>query len=283
MRYFLIWAAAITVATSAQLPGGATADELWHQLKPTVLSQDQVQQLELTIARNSGDLALEALLGRNYAFFILGITSLKDYDFLATIDPGKAAGSFAQHARDELGTSRFAGVVAEGGQALWRFSTEVEVHQRLRASQPKIDTKAAKTLGVQSLDRAISMDPSNATWRTYRIPILISRSNFNIVMPLTTTEAYVQVREDMSVLTGSTRYYMLAYAAKLAVKVSELNDAQNYAQEMLKSSTDLGNDYGNAIFFANLVLGQAALRQGSVDTAPSGRWIVETETVGGSG
>ena len=210
---------------------------------------------------------LEGLLGRNYAFFILGITSLKEYDLVATIDPGKAAGSFAQHARDELGTSRFAGVVAEGGQALWRFSTEVEVHQTLHASQPKIDITAAKTLGVQSLDRAISMEPSNATWRSYRIPILISRSNFNIVMPLTTTEAYGQVKEDMSVLTGSRRYSMLDYAAKLAVKVSELNDAQSYAQELLKSSTDPGNNYGNAIFFANLVFGQVALRQGNIEAA----------------
>lgn len=98
MRYFLSSAAAITVAVYAQPPGGAIADELWHQLRPTaVLSQDQVEQLELTIARNPGDLALEGLLGRNYAFFILGITSLKEYDLVATIDPGKAAGNFAQH------------------------------------------------------------------------------------------------------------------------------------------------------------------------------------------
>jgi hypothetical protein len=158
-----------------------------------VLSQDQVQQLEGTVARNPGDFATQALLGKNYAFFILGITSLGQFDRVATIDPGKAAGSFAEHARGELGTSLLAGVVAEGGQALWRFSTDVQVYQRLHPSPATVDTTGAKTLGVQSLERAISMDPNNATWRTYRIPILIYRSNFSIFMPLTTTEAYSQV------------------------------------------------------------------------------------------
>jgi hypothetical protein len=165
-------------------------------------------------------------------------------------------------------TEPFAGVVAEGGQAIWRFSTDVQIYQELHPSPVKVDTTAAKTLGVQSLDRAISMDPKNATWRTYRIPILMSRSNFSSFMPLTTTEAYGQLKEDTSVLTGPNRYDMLADAAKLAVKVSEWDDARSYAQELLKSSTDSKDwNYGNAIFFANMVLGQVALRRESVDSA----------------
>jgi hypothetical protein len=255
-RHILIAAAAITFAGYAQP-------------QPTpVLSQDQVLQLEIAVARNPGDLASQTLLGRNYAFFILGITSLGQFDRVAAIDPGKAARDFAQRARDELGKSLFAGVVAEGGQAIWRFSTDVQIYQELHPSPVKVDTTAAKTLGVQSLDRAISMDPKNATWRTYRIPILMSRSNFSSFMPLTTTEAYGQLKEDTSVLTGPNRYDMLADAAKLAVKVSEWDDARSYAQELLKSSTDSKDwNYGNAIFFANMVLGQVALRRESVDSA----------------
>jgi hypothetical protein len=256
MRHILIAATATTVAAYAQ------------PQFTVVLSQDQVQQLEGTVARNPGDLVSQALLGKNYAFLILGITSLGEFDRVATIDPGKAAGSFAEHARDELGKSFLAGVVAEGGQALWRLSTDVEVDQTRHPSSAKIDTTAAKTLGVQSLDRAISMDPHNATWRTYRIPILSYRSNFSNFMPLTTTEAYSQVKQDMSVLTGSSRYAMLTYAAKLAVKALEWGDGRSYAQELLSSSTDPKNwNYGNAIFFANMVLGQVALHQGSVDAA----------------
>ena len=233
-----------------------------------VLSQDQVQQLEGTVARNPGDLASQALLGKNYAFFILGITSLEKLDRVATIDPGKAAGSFAEHARNELGKSVFAGVVAEGGQALWQFSTYVQVYQTQHPSPATVDTTAAKTLGVQSLERAIFMDPNNATWRTYRIPILISRSNFKNFMPLTTTEAYSQVKQDMWVLTGFSRSAMLTYAAKLAVKASEWDDGLGYAQELLSSSTDPENwNYGNAVFFGNMVLGEIALHQGTVDAA----------------
>ena len=72
----------------------------------------------------------------------------------------------------------------------------------------------------------------------------------------------------MSVLAASDRYNMLADAAKLAVKVSEWDDARSYAEELLKLSTDTKNwNYGNAIFFANMVLGQVALRHGNMDAA----------------
>ena len=83
MRYIFTAATAMTFAAYGQPQSIA------------VLSQDQVQQLEGTVARNPGDLASQALLGKNYAFFILGITSLGKFDRVATIDPGKAAGSFA--------------------------------------------------------------------------------------------------------------------------------------------------------------------------------------------
>jgi hypothetical protein len=149
MRQILIAATAVTLAAYAQP-------------QPTaVLTQEQIQQLEVAIVRNPGDAPSQALLGKNYVFFILGITFLGEFDKVTTIDPGKAGGSFAQHARDELGKSLFAGAVAEGGQAFWWYSTEVEVYQTLHSSPSKIDTTAAKTLAVQSLDRAISMD---RTW-----------------------------------------------------------------------------------------------------------------------
>jgi len=254
MRHVLIAATAITLAVHAQPQHTA------------VLNQQQIQQLE--VALNPGDVASLTLLGKNYAIFILGITSLGDFDRVAAIDPGKAADSFTSHARDELARSPFARVVAEGGQALWQYSTEVEVYQTLHSSSTKIDTTAAKTLGVQSLDHAISMDPNNETWRTYRIPILIFRSNFANFMPLTASGAYSQVKQDMSVLTGLNRNSMLPNAAKLAVKAGEWEDGRSYAQELLKSSTDPNNwNHGNAIYFGNIVLGQVALRQGSIDDA----------------
>jgi hypothetical protein len=257
MRHILIAAAAVTFTAYAQ------------SRPPAVLNQDQIQQLEVTIARNPSDLASEAVLGKNYAFCILGITSLAQFNIRVTgIDPEQAAGSFAQHARDELGKSLFAGVVAEGGQALWRYSREVEQYQILHSSPTKIDITSAKTLAVESIDRAISMDPNNATWRAYRIPILVDRSMFSNFMTLTTSEAYGKVKQDISVLTGSDRYDRLAEAAKLAVRASEWDDARSYADELLKSATNSKDwNYGNAIFFANMVLGQVALRRESVDSA----------------
>ena len=78
------------------------------------------------------------------------------------------------------------------------------------------------------------------------------------------------MKEDLSVLTGATRYAVLADAAKLAVKGSALDDAQSYAIELLNSATDPKDwNYGNAIFFGNMVQGQVALRRGDLDAARS--------------
>jgi hypothetical protein len=127
----------------------------------------------------------------------------------------------------------------------------------------------ARALGAQALDRAIAIEPGNATWRSYRIPILVLRANSDF-LPFSAKDAYSQVKEDLSVLTGATRYALLAGAAKLAVKASALDDAQAYAIELLNSATDPKDwNYGNAIFFGNMVQGQVALRRGDLETARS--------------
>ena len=188
MRHYLIAAAAITLAAHAQP-------------QPTaVLSQDQIQQLELTIARNPGVLASEALLGKNYAFFILGIKSLGQFDKVESIDLEKATGDFAQHARGEFGKSLFAGVVAEAGQALWRFSTEVEVSSKhCGVHRRKSTLRRPRPSAFRVSNELLPWTRQIVLWRKYRIPIVIHRSNFRNFLPLATTEAYDQVKQDISV------------------------------------------------------------------------------------
>ncbi|HYW45668.1 MAG TPA: hypothetical protein VE959_22580 [Bryobacteraceae bacterium] len=238
-----------------------------------ILSVDQIRQLETTVAQNPADRHSQTLLGRNYAFVILGVTALGQGDMVTGVDPAKAHGDFAQHARDEMAKTRFAGVAGEGGQALWNRAIQVDgylgyqVVQRLTDQVPVSDARA---LGVQALDRAISLEPDNPQWRTYRIPITESRSNFNKVMPLSAGDAYSLVKQDISALKGTSRYYVLAVAAKLAVRASALDDARGYGQELLQSATGPKDwNFGNAVFFGNMVLGQVALRQGNIDSARS--------------
>jgi len=62
----------------------------------------------------------------------------------------------------------------------------------------------------------------------------------------------------------------LPTVAKLAVRAAALDDAENYAMELLASAADQQNwNYGNAIFFGNMVLGQVAFRRGDVGSAVS--------------
>ncbi len=232
----------------------------------SVLSQTQIQQLETTVAQNPADRPSQTLLGQNYSFVILGITALGQYNTVAGVDPAEARGEFAQHARDVMRNSAFAGVLGEGGEALWNFSFQVQAQHQPEAQVAYLDARA---LGAQALDRAIAIEPGNATWRSYRIPILVLRANSDF-LPFSAKDAYSQVKEDLSVLTGATRYALLAGAAKLAVKASALDDAQAYAIELLNSATDPKDwNYGNAIFFGNMVQGQVALRRGDLETARS--------------
>src|ERR1017187_7054744 len=91
-----------------------------------VLSQAQIQQLETTVAQNPADRPSQTLLGQNYAFVILGITALGQYNFVAGVNPAEAGGDFARHARDAMRSSTFGGVLGEGGEALWNFSFQVQ-------------------------------------------------------------------------------------------------------------------------------------------------------------
>ena len=229
-----------------------------------VLSQAQIQQLETTVAQNPTDRGSQTLLGQNYSFVILGITALGQYNSVAGVDPAKARGEFAQHARDAMQNSVFAGVLGEGGQALWNFSFQVQGYEAQHPTEAQVAYLDARTLGVQALDRAIVLEPGAATWRSYRIPILTLRSNSD-VLPLSAKDAFSQVKEDLAVLTGALRYAALAGAAKLAVRCAALDDAQSYAIELLSAATNPKDwNYGNAVFFGNMVQGQVALRRGDL-------------------
>jgi hypothetical protein len=234
-----------------------------------VLSQSDIQQLETTVAQTPTDSQSQALLGQNYSFVILGVTSLGQYNSVTGVDPAKARGEFAQHALDVMQNSAFAGVLGEGGRALWNFSFQVQGYEIQHQSEAQVSYLDARALGAQALDRAVMLEPGTATWRSYRIPILVFRSNFDF-LPFNAMDAYSQVKEDLSVLTGVGRNVVLADVAKLAVKASALDDAESYAIELLNSASDPKDwNYGNAIFFGNMVLGQVALRRGNLEDARS--------------
>jgi hypothetical protein len=79
-----------------------------------ILTAEQVKQLEADVAKDSADGASQALLGKNYAFFILGIAGLNQYGNVDAVDPAKAESEFAQYARQQLAASRLPVICGQG-------------------------------------------------------------------------------------------------------------------------------------------------------------------------
>jgi hypothetical protein len=251
MRYLALFVAFVPIVASAQAPG--------------VLGPGEIDQLEAKLAQNPADRGIQTTLGRNYAFAILGITTLGQYDRVTGMDPARAGSALAQHARVVFQSSTNAGVLAEGGRMLWRYANEAQSYSLLTLRTEKT-FYAEAALGVTALDRAITLDPKTADWRSYRIPITTHRANFQFVLPLEVARAYAIVKEDMAVLKGGTRVYSLADAAKLAVRASALDDAEAFGRELLTFSSKDWNE-GNALYFGNMILGQVVLRRDDVVTA----------------
>lgn len=227
-----------------------------------VLSEDQVRQLEAQVAEVPTDVASRTLLGKNYAYFILGVTALGAYDVVTGTDPAKAASQFAAHARQQLADSTSAGVCGEGGFALWNTSFAVEGSF---AARSRIDGTfdAERMLAAAAIDRAIRLEPTAEQWHEYRARTLVNRTSFSGGPHLSAAEAFDQVTQDMTVLTGIVRIALLPTAARLALSAQAFDEARSYAREMLdKANNTKVRSRGNLVFYGNMVLGQLALRDG---------------------
>src|SRR5215469_5896878 len=69
--------------------------------------------------------------------------------------------------------------------------------------------------------------------------------------------------EQQTLPSGRGRFYALAGLAKAAFAAGDLNKAELYARELLSLAPDYPKDwnYGNAVFFGNMVIGRVALRR----------------------
>jgi hypothetical protein len=77
------------------------------------------------------------------------------------------------------------------------------------------------------------------------------------------------LKELAAASTGENRFYALDDAAKESFNVGKIEDARNYAAELLALAPQFRSDwnYGNAIQDGNLVLGRIAVREGRIEDA----------------
>src|ERR1035438_10501232 len=117
-----------------------------------VLSQTEIEALEAKVATNPNDLPSQKLLGKNYAYYIMGVTALGKYGLVEAVDPVKADSAFATHARAILASSNNAGLVAEGGNALWGLSFQLLSYYTLHHTpEGASSVTQARTGGAQAI------------------------------------------------------------------------------------------------------------------------------------
>jgi hypothetical protein len=90
------------------------------------------------------------------------------------------------------------------------------------------------------------------------------------------------MKELANASSDEKRFYALNDAAKESFEVGKIEDARNYAEELLTLAQKFSGDwnYGNAIHDGNLVLGRIALKEGRKDEAK--RYLLEAGKSPGS-
>lgn len=100
--------------------------------------------------------------------------------------------------------------------------------------------------------------------------------------PTTPQEQLAALEKATPGASGKKLEYALPDLAKRAFEAGDTEKAGNYAKQLLKMAADYRNDwnYGNAIFYGNLVLGRIAVQQG--DIARAGQYLLASAATPGS-
>jgi len=252
---------------------------------PPVLTQPGVERLEATVAKSPGDLASQKLLAQNYAFFILGITSLDQFGQASGYDPAKAAGDFAKHARAIFEETKLAVLAGEGGQALRMGGMTLRSFRIRLLHEPHSLGEPEKAFGEALIERAVALEPDNQIWRHYNQSVLSSRAAMSDVLHMSTGNSsprslggangsFDAMRANVAAMKGDQHLYALSDLVKQAVRESKFDDAKAIAKEMLGVAAKAPDNQlsGRATFDANLALGSVALREG--DKKAAGQYLI---------
>jgi hypothetical protein len=100
--------------------------------------------------------------------------------------------------------------------------------------------------------------------------------------PTTRQEQLAALEKQTSGATGVALFDKLPQLAKRAMKAGETDKAEAYAKQLLQMAPDYPNswNYGNAIFYGNVVLGHVALQRGNLEQA--GQYLLTAAGTPGS-
>ncbi len=124
-----------------------------------------------------------------------------------------------------------------------------------------------KKLAEAALKRAQVQEPKNPDWalklgHLYLLQVMANRP----AAKSAAAKALQQFTTAYQLSSKDERSVFLQYIAKAALVAGQIEQAQKYAKEML-SNNPKGWNYGNNIYYANIILGEIALQKGDIAAA----------------
>lgn len=192
-------------------------------------------------------------LGRHYAQALLGSTGpLAEFNVVRTLSMKEAHGEYAQSVRAQLAASNDPRLLRQTAQWLWSWGSRF-----LYRKENPLDFDV-RALAKAYHERALALEPD---------PL----AAVSLKLQLEETETSLRLRNlPPEQLSQAEKMKLLCYQLRHAVGPQKNPDEpEAKARELLALAAQNPNEpeYGNAIFFANMMLGQAAIRRGEKQQA----------------
>jgi hypothetical protein len=163
-----------------------------------------------------------------------------------------------------------------------RFTLNARERMRASGDVPGDDDFTAGAKACTRLDEALATsDPGKIQNAANDLRPILSRLG---LPPSTPREQLAAVEKRASGLKGRDLFYELPDLAKKSFNADEMDKAGVYAKKLLQMAPEYPKDwnYGNAIFYGNLILGRVAVQRGNLKEA--GQYLLAAgATPGGPG
>lgn len=161
-----------------------------------------------------------------------------------------------------------------------RMVLSARERQRSKGDVPGNDDFTAAGQACDRLDSAVSSsDPGKIQSAAADLRPILARLGRP---PASAQEQFAAIETKDAGLTGADLFYQLPDLAKRAFKAGEFDKAGHYSNELLEMAPQYPKDwnYGNAVFYGNLVLGRIAVSRGNLPQA--GQYLLAAGASSGS-
>jgi len=286
--FLTVWilAAAVQLQAAEQPQESMTPGEA-HRLVMTGsnLTDDQVNDLEATLARDPDDLpARVKLLGyywrQQFASAVSAEAHSKHALYIIRHYPASPVAGLPMA---EIHTSSMPDAGARAREA-WLKNVENDPENvAILMNAARFFTMSDRPRAIVFVIRATTLDPDKPELLEqlgllYKLDAR-GRGGVDAEAARRSLEAYEGA---LARSAARKRYYMLADVAEMALLAGDPEKAKKYSTELLNAAVEATPDwnYGNAVHHGNLILGRVALSEGDIDAAE--RYLLKAGKTPGS-